>query len=101
MPERPRSLVRRYGVAVAAVAVALLLKALLSSVLNVDIPFLLFFATVALSAWYGGLGPGLLATALAALSIDYLLLPPFNEFGNDTSSQTLRSEEHTSELQSH
>lgn len=37
--------------------------------------FLLFLAAVAISAIYGGLGPGLVATVLSALASDYFLLP--------------------------
>jgi signal transduction histidine kinase len=36
----------------------------------------LFFAAVAVSAWYGGLGPGLLATALAGWATAFFLLEP-------------------------
>ena len=35
-----------------------------------------FFAAVMVSAWYGGLGPGLLATALSTLAINYFLVEP-------------------------
>jgi K+-sensing histidine kinase KdpD len=37
-------------------------------------------ASVVLSAWYGGLGPGLLATALAALIADYHFVHPIHSF---------------------
>jgi PAS domain S-box-containing protein len=40
------------------------------------IPFALFFAAVALSAWYGGWGPGLLAIILSAPVGNYFFLPP-------------------------
>jgi K+-sensing histidine kinase KdpD len=43
---------------------------------NGPTPYSLSFIAVMLSARYGGLGPGILATVLAALSIDYFLLPP-------------------------
>lgn len=56
-----------YGVAVLAVAVALALKLLLQPLLEMESPFLIFFAAVMVSAWYGGKGPGFLATALAGL----------------------------------
>ncbi|MFL5578155.1 MAG: ATP-binding protein [Gemmatimonadaceae bacterium] len=42
---------------------------------------LLFYAAVLGSAWYGGLGPGLLATALAATALDFLFVPPRYSFG--------------------
>ena len=34
-----------------------------------------------LSAWYGGLGPGLLATGLGALAVDYFFEHPAYELG--------------------
>jgi len=37
---------------------------------------LLFFVAVMISTWYGGFGPGLLATAFSALAIDYFFMPP-------------------------
>ena len=40
-------------------------------------PFSLFLAAVAVSAWYGGLGPGMLATALGGLVCAVFFLPPF------------------------
>jgi PAS domain S-box-containing protein len=36
--------------------------------------FLTFYAAVALSAWYGGLGPALLATGASTLSVGYVLV---------------------------
>jgi PAS domain S-box-containing protein len=38
--------------------------------------FPLFLAAVMFSAWYGGLGPGLLSTTLGALAGTYFFLPP-------------------------
>jgi len=65
----------RYGVALAAVAVALAIKFLFGG-LGEDHPFLLLPAAVIVSAWYGGRGPGLLAAAISALGADILFLPP-------------------------
>src|SRR6266576_61388 len=39
-------------------------------------PVSLFLGAIMLSAWFGGLGPGLLATALSSLAFDYYFLPP-------------------------
>src|SRR5215213_3892660 len=67
------SLLLSYGIAVASVAVALGFHLLLDSLFPHDtfLPLILgvtmLCASIVLSAWYGGLGPGLLATALAAL----------------------------------
>jgi PAS domain S-box-containing protein len=35
-----------------------------------------FFLAIMLSAWFGGIGPGLLAALLATLAISYFFLPP-------------------------
>jgi PAS domain S-box-containing protein len=36
-----------------------------------------YVVAIALAAWYGGLGPGLLATAVSALALDYFFAPPY------------------------
>jgi len=71
----PHSSPSRYGGAVLAVASALLLTLLLRPWLEHN-EFLLFFPALMLSAWYGGIGPGLLATLLSLLSIDFFVIPP-------------------------
>src|SRR5215218_9980014 len=70
----------RYGVAVLVVGVALGIKLLLDPVMPQDVPFLLLFGAVMVSAWYGGLGPGLLTMVLAGLATDYLFLRPQDPF---------------------
>jgi PAS domain S-box-containing protein len=80
------SLLLRCGIAVASVAVALGFHLLLDSLFPHDtfLPLILgvtmLCASVVLSAWYGGLGPGLLATALAALIADYNFVHPIHAF---------------------
>ena len=68
-----RSPLLRYAIAVASVALALLVASLLSARADPS-HFTLFFAAVMLSSWYGGLGTGLLATVLSALSLDYFFI---------------------------
>ncbi|WP_017721033.1 PAS domain-containing protein [Kamptonema formosum] len=72
---------RRYSAAAIAPAITLLLVLLLHRAGAPIRPFLLFFAPVTLSAWYGGLGAGLLATALSGAAIDYFLLEPVDSLG--------------------
>ena len=74
--KRSLDIALRYGVAVLAVGVALLVKLLLDPLTVQDTPFLLVFGAIMVSAWYGGLGPGLLATGVSALATDYLFLYP-------------------------
>jgi PAS domain S-box-containing protein len=70
------SQLKHYSVAVLAVLVALLLTQLLRLQWN-SLPFYpLFLAAVMISSWYGGIKPGLLATALATLACDYFFTSP-------------------------
>lgn len=71
----------RYALAVAATAVATYLALLLLVVVPGQPTFAIFYGVVALSAWYGGLGPGLLATALSGMAIDYYFEDPRHTFG--------------------
>ena len=70
----------RYGVAALAVALVLLLRLLLAPLITPQSPFLLLAGAVMVAAWFGGLGPGLLATALGTLAADYFFLPPQGSF---------------------
>ena len=67
--------VLRYAISIAAVAVALTVALLIPWRADPS-HFTLFFAAVMVSAWYGGLGAGLLATILSALSLDYFFIAP-------------------------
>src|SRR2546421_263126 len=71
-----RSPVLRYGVAVLSVAVVTLLRLVLRALLGGSSAFLPDEVAVMFSSWYGGLRPGLLATALSAFASSYLFLPP-------------------------
>ncbi len=69
-----------YGIAVLSVASALLISRLPAVHLR-DAPVSLFLCGVILTAWFGGVGPGLLATALSALAFNYYFLPPIYSLG--------------------
>jgi signal transduction histidine kinase/CheY-like chemotaxis protein len=64
----------RYFIAIAATAVAFTARFLLKSALGNVAPLLTFTLSVVVSAWYGGLGPGLLATALSLILGDYFFI---------------------------
>jgi diguanylate cyclase (GGDEF)-like protein len=70
-------LLRWYGFAVALSALALVLMLLLRPLMEPSI-FFLFLAAVAISALYGGLGPGLVATLLSGLAANFFFLAPYN-----------------------
>src|SRR5262245_45950026 len=70
----------QYFVAIVATAVVFTARFLLNSDLGDVAPLLMFTLSVMVAAWYGGLGPGLLATALGALLGDYFFIEPFYSF---------------------
>ncbi|XGV98011.1 MAG: PAS domain S-box protein [Leptolyngbya sp. BL-A-14] len=72
-----RSQLIRYSFAGFSVLLATLLMLLLDPLLAMrQSPFLLFFGAVIVSAWYGGVGPGLVATALSGLVSNYYFISP-------------------------
>ncbi len=73
-----RSPVRRYGVAVASVALALLVSIWVPTPLREKHHSALFFAAVIVTTINGGLGPGLVAIALATVAIQLFLVRPFH-----------------------
>ncbi|MDB5291498.1 MAG: Chemotaxis protein methyltransferase CheR [Phycisphaerales bacterium] len=80
----------RFVVALLGVAVAAGLKFMLQPLARQDEAALGFFAVVMFAAWYGGLGPGLLATVVSAFVSDYLFLPPIYAFNLHSWSDWMR-----------
>lgn len=67
--------VQRYAVAIIAVAVAFGLRWGIYGTLDNRIPFGFFTTATLIAAWYGGLGPGMLAAISGLLLGDYFFLP--------------------------
>ena len=63
----------RYIVALALIGATLLLRYALRDWLGPNVPYLQFFPAILIAAWYGGLGPGVVATA-AGVARDHVLL---------------------------
>jgi signal transduction histidine kinase/CheY-like chemotaxis protein len=78
MPREIRSAPLRYGLALASFALILLTTFALQRVLpfKIDLTSLIIIAMIA-SAWYLGLGPGLILAIILELTIDYFSRPPF------------------------
>ena len=74
---RPRPDARHYALAFVAVLVAAGARRVLAPLFGEQLPFLTFFPAVAVAAWYGGFGPGVFATAGAAL-LATLLVPAYD-----------------------
>jgi K+-sensing histidine kinase KdpD len=64
----------RYGIAVLVAGVALGVELLLQPFIPQDVPFLLMFGAIMVSAWYGGPWPGLLTMVVAGLATWYFFL---------------------------
>jgi PAS domain S-box-containing protein len=83
----------RYGVAVLATGCAFVLQAMLIPLFGGgpnSTPFLVFFAAIMASAWFGSLGPGVLATGLSAILSWYFFLSPQFSFALGGPGQDLR-----------
>src|SRR3982750_476014 len=74
--ERP--VLIRYGFAVVATALALAVTLPAASLLERAV-FVLFWPAVIGAAWFGGIGPAILASTLSVLAVDYFLIGPPRE----------------------
>ena len=70
-----------YGIAAAGVCVAFMLRWAIYGSLDTRLPFSFFLPATMVAAWYGGLGPGLLAAGMGLLLGDYFFLPPHVAWG--------------------
>jgi PAS domain S-box-containing protein len=64
----------RYSVALAVVGATLAIRLALLPYLGSDVPFISFFLAVVVSSWFGGFGPGVLATMISAFVGRYFIL---------------------------
>ncbi len=82
MPSRwtAKSPMSGYAVAIAATLAIVLFRFLVSGILGDSAFFFPFVIAVTLSAWYGGLKPGLLATLLSSVLVVFLFVPPQYSF---------------------
>jgi len=69
---------QNYALAFVAVAIATLVRYRLDVELGFTQPFVLFYPAITVSALLGGMGPGLFATALSAMTSAVLFLEPLN-----------------------
>ncbi len=83
MNERRLARPMAYGMAVLAVLGSLLVRLPLVPWLGYHAELMTFFPAIILSAYLGGLGPGLLATVLGVVAADYFFIEPRYSFGTD------------------
>src|SRR5882762_7284868 len=68
-----------YAVVALGVAAAVIANLLLETSLQTSPTLFLFLCAIIFAAWFGGVGPGLAATALSVLAFDYFFLPPLKD----------------------
>jgi PAS domain S-box-containing protein len=68
---------KRYLPALLLVSTATCIKLVVFRGLELQLPFAFFYVAVVASAWWGGFGPGLLATFLSSMAARYFFLTPF------------------------
>ena len=79
-----------YLLAVTTTALALAVRLSFNPVLENRSLLLIFVIPVLISAWYGGLVPGLLATALSVLAAIYFFVAPYNMFAVELAADFLQ-----------
>ena len=73
-------MIKRYGLALLSVVIALGLALSLASHHIRGLEFPVFLFAILLSAWYEGTGPAIFALALSSLSFDYYFTVPLHSF---------------------
>jgi PAS domain S-box-containing protein len=77
-----QSVVRRYGGAILVSLLFIAARWLLGRyIIDDGVPFATLFLPIALSAFYGGLGPGIVSVLITVASADYFLIPPLYTLG--------------------
>src|SRR5215470_7185676 len=72
-------LLSSYAVAALSVGIATVITLKLGSVIKHTST--LFFCSIMLSSWYGGLWPGVFAALLSVVALDYYFIPPLYALG--------------------
>lgn len=70
------STLARYGIAVAAAVVAILVRLALEPVFDLMLPYITLFPAIVFSAWLGGLWPGLTTTLFGATAAAFFWIEP-------------------------
>lgn len=73
---REHSIITRYSLAVLLSIFFIVLKISLDPLIGSLTPFVFIFPAVLISAWFGGIGPGAVATVFTVLGIAYFFIAP-------------------------
>ena len=86
--KRKLTSVEKYAVAIGVLGVAFALRYSLHDTVGNRIPFAFFTLATIIAAWYGGLGPGLLAAVGGLVLGDFFFLPPHSPEGLGETERT-------------
>src|ERR1700751_2130641 len=78
--QRLRSPILRYGLSIVSVAIALGLPLVMQYIQFRDVELPLFTLAIALTTWYAGNGPAIIAVLLSTASFDFYFLEPLYSF---------------------
>lgn len=70
------SRVARYGVSVALLLMVIAVRWLAIPDWSLSHPYLIVYPAIIVAGWFGGFGPGVLATLLGAIALTFLWMPP-------------------------
>jgi PAS domain S-box-containing protein len=85
----PRRRAFSYLAACGFVAAATLLRWLLDPWFGDSLPYITYFAAIVAAAWFGRLGPGLVAVVLSCLAADWYFIPPRLSFVVETAGDAI------------
>ena len=81
VPVLQRPFWARYGVAALCTILGWVSREALTSVVGpTALPFIFFFPAIALSGWFGGLGPALFSMVIAAVAAQWFFIEPLHSF---------------------
>ena len=63
----------RYGIALVSVLIGWTIRSLLAPALPSETVYMYFVPSILVSAWFGGVGPGIVATVLSIVAADFLI----------------------------
>ena len=79
----------RYGIAISVAALAIMLRLALDPVWGVRFPYITLFPAIMVSAWLGGLWPGIVTTALCGTAATYFWIEPSGSWAVTETSELL------------
>jgi PAS domain S-box-containing protein len=77
----------RYALAALAAIAALALRYLLDPLLGDKNPYHTLWLAIVFTAWYCGIGPSILASAIGLMGLKYWFLPPYHSFGTSNAKE--------------